>query len=136
MTAKDYLRQAYEAKHRIEEITSQIALLDDYMVKTGGFVLGGSKVQTSPLRDPTGSRLAVLMDEKMSRERQLRHWENICNTAVRTLNAVECITCYKVLHARYIRGLKLEEVADELNYTVSYVKKLHATGMREIKVVV
>jgi len=133
MTAKGYLKQAYEAKVRMEDIQGQIDALDDKMTKLGHSVSDGSKVQSTPPRDPMGDRLAALIDEKTDRLKQYQRWEHIYSTAERILNAVECVSCYKVLHARYMCGLKLEEIAGELNYTVSYVRKLHFIGFAEIK---
>jgi DNA-directed RNA polymerase specialized sigma subunit len=39
---------------------------------------------------------------------------------------------HKILKLRYVNGLKLDDIADELNYSASHIKKRHAELMRTI----
>lgn len=39
----------------------------------------------------------------------------------------------RILRLKYIDGMKLESIAEELNYSTGYINKKHAEIMREIK---
>ncbi|WP_242318865.1 hypothetical protein [Bacillus cereus group sp. BfR-BA-01349] len=39
----------------------------------------------------------------------------------------------RILKLKYIDGMKLESIAEELNYSTGYINKKHAEIMREIK---
>lgn len=41
----------------------------------------------------------------------------------------------EILRKKYIEGKKLQEVADELNYTYEYIKRRHANIVRTINVI-
>ena len=134
MTAKEYLLQALKARDRIDAIKEQIERLRSDMEGLSVSITEGSKVQSSPPRDPLGDRLARTIDKITEREAALARWEDVLFKVEGTLNEINCRTCYRVLHARYIRGVPLCEVATELGYSLSWVRKLHATGLKEIKV--
>jgi len=134
MSAKEYLKQAFKAQERMAEIRGQIDQLREEMYRLSCAITEGSKVQTTPPRDPMGDRVAVIVDRISEREAQLARWGDLLYEVEGTLNDVECITCGKVLRARYVRGMTLEEVAVEMGYSHRYIQDLHATGLKEIKV--
>ena len=40
---------------------------------------------------------------------------------------------HQILRLKYVEGLPLDEVAEQLNYSISHIKKKHAEAMRSIK---
>jgi len=134
VTPKKFLSQAQTALDKICELKKQIERLTDDMVRLTGGASFGERVQSSPPRDPMGDRVAKVADKIIAREKQLARWENVLYTVEGVLNDIECVTCSKILYKRYVEGLTLEEVADALNYKISYVRLLHTEGIREIKI--
>ena len=134
MTTKNYLSQALKAQGRIAVIKEQIERLRSDMESLSASVIDGSKVQSTPSRDPMGDRLARIIDKIKGREADLAWWEDLLFEVESALNGIDCVTCYKVLHARYIRGAALKEIAAELGYSYSWVKQLHSTGLKEIMI--
>ena len=133
MNVRKYLFQAYTATERIAEISKQIRQLKDDMTRLGGDTIGGVRVQASLSHDPMGDRLAKIIDKITGREKQLARWQDILCEVNGVLNGIECATFYKVLHARYVRGLSMDAIADELGYSLHWTRKLHAAGVASIK---
>jgi len=134
MTDIEYLSRAFGAKNQAVELQGQIKRLDEAMVKIGTSITEGSKVQSSPPKDPMGDRVSDLVDEKDDRRNQLIQLSHIYNTAERIINRVDCVTCRGVLQKRYLEGKRLRIIAVEMGYSYRYVQDLHAAGMKEIKI--
>ena len=133
MSPKEFLSQGRKAKDRIVILREQIDRLQDEMHRLSRATTEGSKVQSKPPRDPVGDRVSEIVDKITEREKQLALWEDKLYEVENVLNGLECVTCYKVLHARYVRGLEIWEIAEEQNYSKSYVYTLHTQGLEKIK---
>jgi len=133
MTAKQYLSQAYRAIEKAAELRKQIERLNDEMARLGRSITEGSKVQFTPPKDPMGDRVADVVDKIAAREKQLARWEDILYSVEDALNSLDCVTCYKVLHGKYVQDMTLPEVATELGYSIHQVKRMHTVGLAEIE---
>jgi len=134
MTARQYLSRGYTATEKITELQKQIARLGDEMTRLSSAVTDGSKVQSTPPKDPMGDRVVEIVDKITVREIQLARWEDVLFEVEDALNGLECVTCSKVLHGRYVRGLTLEEVGAELGYSVHQCRRYHTVGLAEIEI--
>jgi len=133
MTAREFLKQAYKAQDRISTIKPQIERIESEMVRLGASVTDGSKVKSTPPRDPLGNLLVGKIDKKIELETQLARWENVLHSVISSIEEIDCVTCCKVLRKKYIKGMRLEDIATEMGYSYGYVRSLHAIGLREIR---
>jgi len=132
MTVKQYLSQAYTATQKIVDIREQVVRLREEMTRLGRSISEDTRVQVTRQRDPMGDRVADILDKIDEREKLLARLEDVIFTVETALNRIECVTSYRVLHAHYVRGLKMREIAQELNYSNSYVYALHREGLEKI----
>jgi len=65
-------------------------------------------------------------------EKELQHKKNDLKKAeelIRTFQGLD----NKILYYKYVKGMTLEEIANELNYSESHIRKKHAELVRTIK---
>lgn len=65
-------------------------------------------------------------------EYELAHKMNDLYNAKKLIDTFEGLD-NKILKLRYIENMKLEDIAEELNYSVSHIRKKHAELVRTVK---
>ncbi|MFK4316005.1 MULTISPECIES: DUF1492 domain-containing protein [unclassified Bacillus (in: firmicutes)] len=78
-----------------------------------------------PGDEETGKVLDQLKDELISKKKQLQQLVDL----VSKFKSLE----QQILKMKYIDGMKLDSIAEELKYSPSYIKQKHAEIMRRIR---
>lgn len=133
MTAKEYLRQAYIIDRKIKLDTEKLAAARSVLYgKTVRFDRDGAK----PVPQGNGTENAVLrvleleerldgeIDELTEKRREIE----------RAVNAVPDEVQREVLTRRYLLYRKWEVIAEEMNYSVQHIFRLHNMALKNMRV--
>ena len=133
MTAKEYLQQAYRIDRKIRLDTEELAAARSALYgKTARYDSDGSK----PVPCGNGTESAVLrvmeLEERLTKEideltAKLREIEL-------AVNAVPDEVQREVLTRRYLLYQKWEDIAEEMNYSVQHIFRLHGAALKNMRV--
>ncbi|MBQ9685230.1 MAG: DUF1492 domain-containing protein [Oscillospiraceae bacterium] len=129
MTIRDYLFQAYRLDQRIDSNIREVSTLRKMMGSISSPVLG-DRVQTSrPAEAPFVRSLEKIMalEEKINSEIDLLI--SLKEQIRGVIAAVPDTDERMVLSYRYVHNLTWEEISDELNESVSTVKRRHRSAL-------
>lgn len=133
MTAKEYLQQAYRIDRKIKLDTEKLVATRSALYgKTARYDSDGSK----PVPCGNVAERAVLrvmeLEERLSKEideltAKLREIEL-------AVNAVPDEVQREVLTRRYLLYQKWEDIAEEMNYSVQHIFRLHGAALKNMRV--
>ena len=129
MTIRDYLSQAYRLDQKIDSNIREVSTLRKMMGSISSPVLG-DRVQTSrPAEAPFVRSLEKIMalEEKINSEIDLL--VSLKEQIRGVIAAVPDTDERMVLSYRYVHNLTWEEISDELNESVSTVKRRHRSAL-------
>lgn len=89
--------------------------------------LGGRIMHPESISSELEERIELLEKEILFKKGQMKKLMNLINTFSGLEN--------NIIKLKYIDGMKLEEIAEELSYSESHIKKKHAELVRCIKFV-
>jgi len=115
-------------------LREQIKWLRDEMQGVKSVTLEGGGVQSNSPHDQMARRVAVICDKIEERERQIAHWEGVLQAVEGAINKLDCVICCQILYAKYVKGLEICEIAEEMGYSKSYVYSLHERGVKQVVV--
>lgn len=132
MTAKEYLQEAKRKKAVLNNLLKDKESVKEMLYSLGG-CSEGERVQASRNTDKFGTLYGRIdemerqIDDKMAElmEFQLQLSEKI--------NALENEKNIEVLHRRYIRFQSWERIANDMNYSVRYILKIHGLALEEFR---
>ncbi len=134
MTAKEYLSQAYRLDLRIQSKKSQIASLES-MAMNCTPVLTGMPRNPSPCVSPMADTVCRIVDIKNDLKKDLTQLLNYKISILEIIHGVRNPEYQLILEKRYLCYQQWEEIACDLNYSVSWVLKLHRKALRAVDVV-
>ena len=129
MTIRDYLSQAYRLDQRIDSNIREVSTLRKMMGSISSPVLG-DRVQTSrPTEAPFVRSIEkiMLLEEKINAEIDLL--VDLKEQIRGVIAAVPDTDERMVLSYRYVHNLTWEQISDELNESVSTVKRRHKSAL-------
>ncbi len=129
MTIRDYLSQAYRLDQRIDSNIREVSTLRKMMGSISSPVLG-DRVQTSrPAEAPFVRSIEkiMLLEEKINAEIDLL--VDLKEQIRSVIAAVPDTDERMVLSYRYVHNLTWEQISDELNESVSTVKRRHKSAL-------
>jgi len=129
MTIRDYLSQAYRLDQRIDSNIREVSTLRKMMGSISSPVLG-DRVQTSrPAEAPFVRSIEkiMLLEEKINAEIDLL--VDLKEQIRGVIAAVPDTDERMVLSYRYVHNLTWEQISDELNESVSTVKRRHKSAL-------
>ena len=132
MTAKEYLQQVKQKKAIIKNLRRDKESVTEMLYSLGGSG-EGERVQSSRNMDKFGTLYGRIdeMQRKIDEElASLVEFELIVSAKINGLNNEKNI---EVLHRRYIRFQSWEVIADEMNYSVRYILRLHGLALEEFR---
>ncbi len=132
MTSREYLCQAYRLDQKIDSNIREVSYLRKMMGSISSPVLG-DKVQTSrPAEAPFVRSIEKIMalEEKINSEIDLL--VSLKEQMRDVIAAVSDTDERMVLCYRYIHNLTWEEISDELNESVSTVKRRHKSALSHV----
>jgi roadblock/LC7 domain-containing protein len=131
MTAKEYLSQAYRLDQRIQSKESQIILLDDMATNCTSTITGmprNPSLSVSPMADAVGK----LVDIKNDLKDELAQLLNLKISLLEMIRSVQNLEYQLILEKRYLCYQPWETIAGDLNYSVSWVLKLHGKSLKAV----
>ena len=132
MTSRDYLCQAYRLDQKIDSNIREVSYLRKMMGSISSPVLG-EKVQTSHATEAPFVRSVekiLLLEEKINREIDLL--VSLKSQMRNVIAALPDADERMVLCFRYIHNLTWEQISDELNESVSTVKRRHKSALTHV----
>lgn len=127
-----YLKMYQEAKKEIKSIKLSIEELNTFMFNVTQ-AINPAKVQTSPepdsLTELIAKKEALLIRLNTRQAEALSIMENV----MRAIETVDNSLQHAILVRRYITGVSLEDIADELNYEYSWLTRLHNRAIDSIR---
>ena len=132
MTPKQYLRQAFVLDRLIKANMTRIEELREiqmWMYHTAA----GEHVQSSRRMDQIGEITARFLDAMAETAKDIMQLMKLQHEIITTINALPRSEHRLVLYERYINMKKWEEIAEESNYDVRTIYRLHGKALSEIK---
>lgn len=129
MTAKEYLQQAYIIDRRIKLDTEKLAAARSALYgKTARYDSDGSK--SVPRGNGTERAVLRVLELEERLDREIDELTAKRQEIELTVNAVPDEVLREVLTRRYLLYQKWEVIAEEMNYGVRHVHKIHSTALQ------
>lgn len=128
-----YLKMYQEAKKEIKSIELSIEELNTFMFNVTQ-TINPAKVQTSP--EPDSITDLIAKKDSLMLKLNIRQTEalEIMKNVMRAIETVDNSLQHSILVRRYITGVSLEDIADELNYEYSWLTRLHNRAIDSIRI--
>ncbi len=131
MNAKQYLKQAYKLNDRIKDKEERIADLKETASSLGSIDYSKDIVQTSPSGDaPFVHKIMMIieLEEKLQADViRLRDLKIEINHAIDEMTDVNCSL---LLSKRYVLMRTWEQIAEEMNYSVMQIHRIHERALQ------
>jgi hypothetical protein len=134
MTAKEYLSQAYRLDRRINSKLEQLSSLES-MAMNCTPILTGMPHNPSPCVSPMADTVCRIVDIKNDLKKDLTQLLNYKISILEIIRGIRNPEYQLILEKRYLCYQQWEEIAGDLNYSVSWVLKLHRKALRAVDVV-
>lgn len=122
----------YEWLKDYQRLEDEITYLENNLLRTKRELCRYSGGDLSDVKLTAESRASKLEEIIERLEYELAHKQNDfyeLKKLILTFRGLE----HQILRLKYVEGLPLEEVAEQLNYSISHIKKKHAETMRAIQ---
>jgi len=134
MNAKEYLSQAYRLDQRINSKKNQIVSLENVAMSCTSAITGMPR-DPSPTVSPMADAVCKIVDIKNDLKDELTQLLIYKISILELIRDVTDIEYKLILEKRYLCYQQWEEIACDLNYSVSWVLKLHRKSLRAVDVV-
>ena len=133
MDAKEYLGQAYRIDRRIRSKIEQISALHDLATKATS-ALGSDPV--SGTRDPhrLQETIGKMMDLEEELNRDIDALVDLKREIMGAIKKVENTEHQTLLEMRYLSFMTWERIADDLDYSIQHIHRLHRQALEKISV--
>ena len=129
MTVKEYLNQVRLNEIKIENLKERQEELRQSLLPSG-IAYDKDRIMTSPT-DAMSEKMAEIVDLYNSTLEAINELEKLKNTIIEQIQRLTDYRQMRVLYEHYIRGMSLNDIAIELNYTYKWVCKIHLFGLNE-----
>jgi len=134
MNAKEYLSQAYRLDQRINSKKNQIVSLENVAISCTSAITGMPR-DPSPTVSPMADAVCKIVDIKNDLKDELTQLLIYKISILELIRDVTDIEYKLILEKRYLCYQQWEEIACDLNYSVSWVLKLHRKSLRAVDAV-
>lgn len=133
MTAKQYLRQIYKLNEKIKDKQERINYLKSMSTSIGAIDYSKDKIQTSPSADAafTNQIMQIIKVEK-ELEKDKNRMKELFVEISRTIDQVENVNEMLVLSKRYLLMKSWEQIAEEMNYSVRQIHRIHSEALKHV----
>jgi len=132
MNAKEYLLQAYKLNQRISSKLEQLEVLKSLSMKVTA-CYSDVKVMHSPTeRSQMEKTLAKMVDLSIEINEEIERFMDLKTETKATIEKVDDINCQLLLEKRYISGKSWEEIAEEFQYSISGVFRIHGEALNKV----
>lgn len=131
MTAIEYLKQLEVLSEKIQDKVRELKDLRETQTEIGAVDYSKPGVKSQPKGEAAFERASdkfMETSEKICAEiAEYNAQRHEIITVIHSLGSVKHI---KILRKKYIELKTIEEVADEMHYTIEYTKRLHSEAIR------
>lgn len=133
MTAKQYLRQIYKLNEKIKDKQERINYLKSMSTSIGAIDYSKDKIQTSLSADAsfTNQIMQIIKVEK-ELEKDKNRMKELFVEISRTIDQVENVNEMLVLSKRYLLMKSWEQIAEEMNYSVRQIHRIHSEALKHV----
>lgn len=131
MRPKEYLSQALKFKQRYERTLEELEYIRAMASGVTAIRYDKDQIQKSPANDQLANYMIRL---EAAEKRALKASEDFFSMSIKIRNEINAITPQNysdILYMRYIQGMKLWDIAEELNFSYGYVKHMHGLALVE-----
>lgn len=131
MRPKEYLSQALKFKQRYERALEELEYIRAMASGVTAIRYDKDQIQKSPANDQLANYMIRL---EAAEKRALKASEDFFSMSIQIRNEINAITPQNysdILYMRYIQGMKLWDIAEELNFSYGYVKHMHGLALVE-----
>lgn len=135
MNAEEYLNQAYKLNEKIKDKQERIAYLDELSKTLSAIDYSKDRVQTSQASDAQYVNILARIDElKDEINQSLLKLGDLQIEINRAIDAVEDVTCSLFLSKKYVLMKTMEEIAEDMGYSVGHIYKIQDKALEAFKV--
>lgn len=136
------MRTKGEAQKYLEQVERLEAIIDNKMIEKQRWkdiALGitanmdGERVQSSDTKNKMANAVSKCVDIEAEIDSYVDRLINAKKDVTQTIESLENINEYKVLHMRYIQFVPLTEIADSLGKEYSWVTTTHGRALKSVQ---
>lgn len=128
MNTKEYLGQMKNIDRRIKDKLDEAEKWRGIAISTS-VNIGEVSVQTSKKPDKMGDAVALALDYEEECRQLAICLIDIKHKITQQIDSMENVVYYNILKSHYIRGNKLEIVADEVGYSLKQTNRLYKKAL-------
>lgn len=132
MTTKQYLNQIDRINRMINNKLAEIYQLKT-MVCSISVSANEDKVQSSSDKDKLGSAVAKIVDLENEINKAIDIYADKKERIVAQIDSVKDIMEYQVLFSRYIEHKTFEQIAEDNDYSVRQILRIHGNALVEFE---
>lgn len=132
MTTKQYLNQIARINRMINNKLAEIYQLKT-MVCSISVSANEDKVQSSSDKDKLGSSVAKIVDLENEINKAIDVYVDKKERIVSQIDSIKDIMEYQVLFSRYIEYKTFEQIAEDNNYSVRQILRIHGNALVEFE---
>ena len=131
MTAKEYLSQAYRLDQRINSKIEQIASLNHMAAKCTS-VLSGMPGSTNKSTSSMSDVISKIVDLETEINAELEQLVSLKREIVTIIKSVNNSEYQMLLEHRYLCFHQWEQIALEMHYGLTWIKKMHERALNVV----
>ena len=132
MTTKQYLNQIARINRMINNKLAEIYQLKT-MVCSISVSANEDKVQSSSDKDKLGSAVAKIVDLENEINKAIDIYVDKTEQIVSQIDSIKDIMEYQVLFSRYIEYKTFEQIAEDNDYSVRQILRIHGNALVEFE---
>ncbi len=124
-----------DAKKYLEEIERYNSVIDQLKSLATSITTATSDtpVQSSGNNDRIGKIVADIADKEAELKRLVDELVDERNERIKIIEQLEDRLQYTVLYKRYMKLMKIEDIAEEQHYSSRWILKVHSKGLNNIQ---
>ena len=132
MTTKQYLNQIHRIDKMINNKLSEIYQLKN-LVCSISVSADSDRVQTSSNQDPLGNAVAKIVDLENEVNDCIDEFSEKRRKIITQIDSIEDQMQYQVLFSRYIEQKTFEKIAEDNEYSVRQILRIHGDALSEFE---
>ena len=135
MNSREYLKQAYKLNEKIKDKQERLLSMKELSTCIGAIDYAKDKVQSSPQGDAAFvKQIAKIIELEEELHEDLMQMCELQAEISKTIDMVDDVNCSLVLSKRYLLMKTWEQIAEEMNYSVSQVQRIHERALIIFKI--
>lgn len=131
MKPKEYLMQALKYKRKYKHALEDLEYIRSMASGVTAIRYDKDQVQTSPESDQMANYMIRLEKAEARALKASEDYFDFYEKIRAQINAITPQMYSDLLYLRYIKGERLFEIADELNYDYDYIRSIHGKALHE-----